>query len=376
MGSLHQASTATAPAAAARPPLVESDTAGLAGQLGSEVAETLSSALEHVDTLAATGRIDSHSLRALRDEVDRERRTGMLGQQLSRLASGSLQLSSERLDLGAMLREALRQRGREIDARGIELRQQLQPAEVVADTALTFALLHTVLDWAFEHACGRVDLTVDHQTWPPHARLQCSFAVLQPGAAAEHMLAPSTLDTLAWRLLEQTATALGLPVARHDAAGRSTLGIEFPRTLGIQLGGPSILQHGAQMALHSGKPLVGKHVLVVAARGEIRRLVREALRPHGLMIDFVTTLDEAREFCRAGLPHAVVHEAALGGGAFGRLRQELLAEAPTLAFVQITDDSGATEVRQLAGRQGATLGRAAVVASLPAALIFELSRSV
>ena len=369
MGSMDQVLPLPALAAAPSAPPAPAD---LVAQLGSEVAATLSSALERVNTLATTGRIDHTSLRALREEIEFARRAGMMGQQLSRLASGTVQLNSEPMDISAMLREALRQRGREIEARGIELRQQLEAAEVLADTTLTFSLLQAVLDWAFEHACGRIDLTVDHQAWPPHARLLCAFALQAPDEVDSRT--PVVPDTLSWRLLEQTASTLGLPVVRHEAAGRTTLIVEFPRTVAARLRGDAV-ELDAQAALETGnKPLVGSHVLVVAARREIRSLVREALRPHGLMIDFVTSLEEAREFCRGGLPHAVVHEAALGGDAFGRLRQELLAEVPTLAFVQITEDNRGFEVRPIGGRQSASVGRAAIVTSLPAALMFELAR--
>jgi hypothetical protein len=78
--------------------------------------------------------------------------------------------------------------------------------------------------------------------------------------------------------------------------------------------------------------------------------------------------------CSAGLPHAIVYDAALGGDAFDRLRQELLAELPGLAMIQIAEHGRAFEVLNIAGRQFASVGRDAVIAQLPAALQFELSR--
>jgi hypothetical protein len=46
------------------------------GQIGSEVCLPLSSALERVTLLATTGKIDRAGLRALREEIERARRTG------------------------------------------------------------------------------------------------------------------------------------------------------------------------------------------------------------------------------------------------------------------------------------------------------------
>ncbi|MFM7506679.1 MAG: hypothetical protein ACKO5J_09125, partial [Rubrivivax sp.] len=134
------------------------DSQGLVAQLGGEVAAHLSKALERVTTLAATGKIDRAGLRALRDEIDRARRAGIMGQQVARLSSGRMQLAAERVDLTALLGEALRQRGREIDARGIEVCQVLSPAEIMGDATLLYSLLQTLLDWCFEHAFGRIDL--------------------------------------------------------------------------------------------------------------------------------------------------------------------------------------------------------------------------
>ena len=109
------------------------DPQALVAQLGSEVAATLSSALERVTTLAATGKIDRAGLRLLREEIDRARRAGIMGQQVVRLGNGRVQLANESIDLTGLLHEALRQRGREIDAKGIEVRQVLGAAEVMSD---------------------------------------------------------------------------------------------------------------------------------------------------------------------------------------------------------------------------------------------------
>ena len=62
----------------------------LVSQLGVEIAEPLTAALERIHGLTATGKIDRASLRALRDEIERARQAGMIGQQLTRFASGKV----------------------------------------------------------------------------------------------------------------------------------------------------------------------------------------------------------------------------------------------------------------------------------------------
>ncbi len=363
------------------------DPQALIAQLGSEVASTLSSALERVATLAATGRIDRDGLRALRDEIDLARRAGIMGQQVVRLNNGRVQLAREQLDLTGLLREALLQRSREIDARGIEVRQVCAAAEVMSDATLLFSLLQTLLDWTFEHAVSRIDLKLAIKSWPAHARLAVGFAHRQPDEVDSS--APSTapegearLNTMSWRLLQQTALVLGLVVQRKDTPGTTELVFEFPETLAARLPGLDSMNASADPAVassaahaHNSQPLAGRHVIVLAARREVRNVVREALRPMGLMVDFVASVDEAREFCADGLPHAMIYEAALAGERFERLRNEMLAEVPTLPFIRIAEQGKAFEVLNLGGRQFASVGRDAIIEALPAALMFELSRN-
>ena len=361
-------------------PVEPLDANALVAQLGGEVARVLSSALERVTTLATTGRIDRGSLRALRDEIDRARRAAIMGQQTSRIASGRVRVCRERIDLTALLLEALRQRSREIESRGIEVRQLFAPAEVMSDSTLLFSLLQSVLDWSFEHAVSRIELKLDIKTWPAYARLACTFAhkaADQVDIAANPLSGDDTpkVETMSWCLLQQTAAALGLMVQRKDTASRSTLTLEFPETLAPRIDGLSTIEldDPSQKSLNS-QPLAGRHALVLAARREVRNTVREALRPMGLMIDFVTSVEEAAEFCRDGLPHAIVYEAALAGERFEKMRGELLAEVPGLAFIQIAEHGKAFEVLNLQGRQFASVGRDAIIDSLPAAMMFELSR--
>ena len=358
------------------------DPQALVAQLGSEVAATLSSALERVTTLAATGKIDRAGLRLLREEIDRARRAGIMGQQVVRLGNGRVQLANERLDLTSLLSEALRQRGREIDSRGIEVRQVLNPAEVMSDTTLLFSLLQTTLDWSFEHAVSRIDLTVEIKSWPAHACLIVTYAHQQPdevevpqgrAGAPIHEL---RLDTMAWRLLQQTAGVLGLVLARRDLPGKTELKLEFPQTLAPRLASlQSMDAQERESQAHNSQPLAGRHIMVLASRREVRNVVRAALRPMGLMVDFVTSVEEAQQLVADGMPHAVVYEAAIAGDHFERLRTEMLAEVPNLVFVRIAEQGKAFEVLNLGGRQFASVGRDAIMAALPEALTFELSRA-
>jgi hypothetical protein len=343
----------------------------------------MSSALDRVLGLAATGRIDSSGLRELRDEIERARRAGTSGQHWARLAAGDLTLQRERLDLTHLLREALAQRGRELQARSTEVRQRFEQAEVISDSTLLFSLLQAVLDWSMQHAQSRIDLRLDIKSWPSHARLSCAYLYVAPDDASPPQGAgqeaeEARLNTVSWHVLLRTAQLLGLGVQRSDSAGGTQLLIEFPDTVAPR----TVASHGLQgleaddsgLHVQHGQPLAGRRVLIWAPRAEIRSMVREALRPMGLLLEMVATLDEAFQACAASVPDALVYEQDTASDEFELLRQGLLRVSPHLAVIGIADDGSAFEVVNVGGRQLASVGRAGILESLPGVLLFEMSR--
>lgn len=231
----------TPPPASAPAPLAANDTvarpsdsqwADIIQQLGAEIAGPLSAALDRIQALISTGQIDRQGLKTLHDAVAQAREAGMVTQQLARLASGRLQLARERVHLTQVLRGVLTQRSRETQARGIQVRQLLQPLEIWTDGSLLFSLLNAVMDWALANTHSSLELRLDVTPWPPKARLMCRFAhrSLDIGAAtaAAATGAPESLDSMTWRLIEQTALRLGVLPLREDEAGITMLTMEFP----------------------------------------------------------------------------------------------------------------------------------------------------
>ena len=185
------------------------------------------------------------------------------------------------------------------------------------------------------------------------------------------------LNTLAWRLLQQTAAVLGLELQRRDCSERCELRLTFPASEApatASLPTPGVATHDTGLQAPFTHTLVGRHVVVLSAQRELRNIVRDALRPTGSMVDFVTTLDEAQRLFEDALPHAVIYEASQCGARFDRLRNTLLLDVPTLAFIQITPDGRAFEVLQADGHRYASVGLDGLIENLPAALLFELSR--
>lgn len=372
------------PASTATPDAEDGHAAGesidghaLLGQLGSEVALALSAALERVNALATTGKIGRKGLRELREYIELGRRIGIMGQQVNRLAAGRVRQNVERVDLTAILKEALLQHRRQIESLGFEVHQLLGPAQVMADPTLIYTLIDALLEWSFEHTRSAIDFRIELTGWPVVARLSCAFRFMTDEQVEQSLVSFSEprLQTMSWRLLQQAARTMELPIELEEDGARARLSVQFPRTVNDPSETTALRDRpDAQRQGLNSKPLAGSHLLVLASRRDTRTAVRDAIRHMGLMVDNVTTVEEAREFCNGGMPHAILHESALGGERFERLRAELLAEMPHLVFIELTDDTQGLQSRTVGQRRFSCVGLGSLIESLPPALMFELSR--
>ncbi len=352
----------------------------LVGKVGADIAEPLTDALEQVHALAVGGRIDPSRVRKLRSTIEQARQVGMAAQQLTRFASRRIRVSHERLQLDAMLMDVVLHRSREAEAKGLAMPSSDQidtrPAEVLADASLLFSLLNTMFDWVLRHARSQLRFSVDIKTWPANARLRCSFDT-SDGAAEGRGSATAAFDSLTWRLIEQIAHTMDL-VMVHTADGPLVeLSLEFPRTANHSLEGVSSVDlSDSSVAGPNSMPLVGSHVLILASRRAVRMQIRNAIHHMGLLVDLVSSVEEAIDFCQEAVPHAIVFEGILEGERLAQLRSELWAEVPNMAFVEITEEGHAFEMSDARTGNVACVGREALETSLPSVLLFELSRAL
>jgi hypothetical protein len=348
----------------------------LLGQVGRELAEPLTVALERVSTLTTTGRIDRHGLRALRDEIERARQAGILCQQMSRLASGRIRQTHERVHLTNTVQSVLAQRAREMQTHGLVLSQSLLPIEVQTDASMLFALLNVMVDWWLECAHGTVELRIDTRNWPVRARLHCSFPTLAPDVPVpDEDVMLTRASTLRWNLLEQTARSMGLPCERQCKGHMLVLSVEFPGTVtGLMSEAQAEADsQGFEDSINS-QPLAGSHVLVVIGRKDLRQQVREALKGMGLVLDFCNSVKDAVAFCKSGLPHAIVFEGELRNPLLERLMAHVRTEVPDFVFVELVPEGRTFDITSLNHAGLARVGYEGIAHALPSALVYELSR--
>jgi CheY-like chemotaxis protein len=342
--------------------------------VGAAVAAPLTAALERVQALSATGRIERSSLRSLLQEIDAAREAGIIAQRLTRLSAGAAQQSPEWLPLHGTINEALGHHHAEKDGRlgwGSERTSTL----VMVDASLLLSLLNAVVEWALQHAHSRIEFNTSIKAWPANAQLACRFSCREAGDPAKSGAMAPTLDTLTWRLIEQTAWAAQLLVSRHDAGDVTQLFIEFPRTQNDRAASslPSAENRGLALETRP-QPLAGNQILVVAPRHELRRLIRDAIKDMGLIVDEVASVAEAATFCADGLPHAIIFDGALNGAGLDQLREGMGAQFPDLVFIEIDEGGDAFEMSGHGNAHVACVTRAAVASALPSVLMYELSK--
>lgn len=356
-------------------------------QVGVEVASALTAAIERVNRLQATGAIDRQGLNALIDDVRQARRASFVAQQLARLARGGIQQQHEAVGLSHVMTDVLEQCESDLSAQGLSVRKNIKPVEVVVDPSLLSAFLQAVVEWAGRHTRSAIDLRIDTKGWPAVARFSCRFGHV-PADQADQAIATTTaaaptdmvhvddLDCLWWRLVQHLAATMQLPLTRSDTAATTQLVVEFPHTANETLEGASAFEIDTGFSLSGdSRGLAGSHVLVIAARRDVRNQVRQAVAHLGLMLDFVTSIESALEFCQEGLPHAIIYEAALGDLSFERLRHDLARSGRSTAWIEITEHGEAFEVSSFGGVSMARVGRDAIATSLPSALMFELAKT-
>lgn len=355
----------------------------LVAQVGREVAEPLSAALERVVQFTTTGRIDRESLRALRAEIEAARRIGIVGQQLARFGARRLRQSDEKLDLAATLENVLTQRSRELGSRGIEVKHSTRAIEVLADPALLFSLLNSLVDWAVELGGKRIALRVDRDPVNRQGRIACRVHEVRarPGAEPDTPGAPRPVS-LNRHLVLELAASLGLALASEHEDDRTALLLGFPKT--VDLDEPLPLELPARdpgdISSLNSAPLAGSHVLVLSGRRALRLEVRESIARMGLVLDFVGTVDEAISFCRETTPHALIYEGVLHGARLEQFVRELRAEMPAIGLVEIVEqaDTWSPPLAAVDGHvpERAKVGRESLFHQLPPALVFELSRQL
>lgn len=346
-----------------------------APQLLASAAEQIGDALQAlqsgVDQLQSQQRLGPQGQLALGVPLGRIKRLTFVMQQLNRFHSGRIRQSHEKVDLARLAEDSLQERRKEFALIGIEMRRKLKPVDVLIDPAVAHAFLNALLDWALPLG-RRIDVRVDVNHWPPHARLQ--VRVHGDGAPPSSM--PTSLDNLDWALVRQiAATASGIDLQREITPDGITTTALFQRTA-QSVDGISAIELSTEEQSSMFKSLQSVYALVISPSLQIRADVRDALREIGVSADSVVDLQQASDAISHRTPNVIVIDAALKGVDFDVFRREVLGLTMDMPFVEISPDDSSFDMSGFGEMAMAKVGRGNIREALGTAVMFELAKTM
>ena len=339
----------------------------LVGDLADQLTEGISALHNVADQLLAKGRISKIEHRALTVPADRIKQAGINAQQVLRFYGGRIRQSHEKVNMGQLVEGVLQERKAELGILGIALRRKLKPIEVLIDPTVAHTFVNAVLDWGLPFG-SRIDLRMDLNNWPEHARLQ--MRVSNDGVPPSSHVNP---DSLSWMLIRQIAlVGGGIDVERKVTSEGVVFTALFTRTVQAVDGISAVDLSDDQSSMF--KSLSGTYVLTISPSLQIRADVRDALREIGIVSDSVVEFAQAREALLARMPNLIVVDSEMKGEGFDAFRRDLLREVFELPFVEISPDDSSFDMSGFGEFSMAKVGRGNIREALGTAVMFELAK--
>lgn len=346
----------------------------VARAMGAELAVPLARLGTLVQSLRANHSLPDPQLAAIDAALDEARQVAIQGQQLARLARGQLRQSHEKLALHQVVHDILLDRHATLQARGVMLRQQLRPVEVIVDPGLLVSLVGAAIDWAARRGSG-LQVKLGMRNWPEHALLTVRASI-----ASARQEASADADDLPWFLLQQTANAMEVGVERLLEADAAQVTLEFPRTV-RNLSGLTTLDvetgHPADTwpAASPGRQFGGSRVLLVTDDARLQRDVGRVCEGMALRLDCVPTTRHAIRFCETSPPHLVIIDENLHDPDFDQLHAELSRRQAHFPVIEVAPTAHGFAVSSWDETSTSRIGRDAVKDRLPTVLAAELGKA-
>ena len=362
------ASPAAKPGSAAEQPWsLDEQWPELMANLADQITVGVSSLQNGIDLLLAKERITALEHRALSIPTERLKMAGISTQQINRFYGGRIRQSHEKVDMAQLVEGILQERKNELGVLGIELRRKLKAVEVLIDPTVAYTFVNAVLDWGLPFG-SRIDVRMDMNAWPKHARLQVRVSNdgVPPSSSA-------MLDSLSWVLIRQIAqTAGGIEIDRDISDEGVSFTAMFTRTVQAVDGISAVELSDDHSSMF--KSLSGIYVLTVSPALQIRADVRDALREIGVLSDSVVNFEQAREAVRSRMPNLIIVDSEIKGDAFESFRRELLREVFEFPFLEISPDDSSFDMSGFGELSMAKVGRGNIREALGTAVMFELAK--
>jgi hypothetical protein len=335
-----------------------------------QIGDALQALQAGIDQLQSQHKLGPQAQWSLGVPLHRIKRLSFVMQQLQRFHAGRIRQSHEKIDLSRLAEDALQERRKEFALIGVEMRRKLKPVDVLIDPTVAHAFLTALIDWALPLG-RRIDVRVDLNHWPPHARMQVRIH----GDGAPPSSSAGSLDNLDWALVRQIASSAGgVDLQREVTPDGITATALFQRTAQSVDGISAIELSDDQSSMF--KSLQSVYALVVSPALQIRADVRDALREIGVSADSVVDLVQAGEAVVHRTPSIIVIDATLKGPEFDAFRREVMRHAMDMPFVEISPDDSSFDMSGFGEMSMAKVGRGNIREALGTAVMFELAKSI
>lgn len=335
--------------------------------LADQVTEGASALQATIDQLLSQGRITPQEHRALSVPAERLKAAGVGAQQIHRFYSGRIRQSHEKVGMADLVEGVLQERRKEFAVLGLQLRRKLKPVEVLVDPTVAHTFVNAVLDWGLPFG-NRIDVRMDLNHWPQHARLQVRVA--NDGAPPSSQ---ASADSPSWMLVRQIALAAGgIELERQVTDEGVSLTALFSRTVQAVDGISAVDLSDGQSSMF--KSLSGVYVLTISPTLQVRADVRDALREIGIASDSVVDFRQASEAIHSRMPNLIVVDADIKDRGFDAFRREVLREVLEFPFVEISPDDSSFHMSGFGEFAMAKVGRGNIREALGTAVMFELAK--
>ena len=335
--------------------------------LADQFTEGVSALQNQFDQLLSKGRISKQEHRAMTIPAERIKLAGVSAQQINRFYMGRIRQTHEKVDMGQLIEGVLQERKQELAVLGIALRRKFKPVEVLIDPTVAHTFVNAVLDWGLPFG-NRVDMRLDLNAWPQHARLL--MRVANDGAPPS---SEASTDSLSWMLIRQIALVSGgIEIERTLSDDGVTFTAMFTRTVQAVDGISAVDLSDDHSSMF--KSLSGTYVLTISPSLQIRADVRDALREIGILSDSVVDFQQARDVIKSRMPNLIVVDSEIKDDEFDDFRRDLLREVFEFPFVEISPDDSSFDMSGFGEFSMAKVGRGNIREALGTAVMFELAK--
>lgn len=358
------------------------------GILGEAMAPLGSTLQAMVRDLRQTKVFRSAHFRALERVAAEVHRLSLMSQQISRMETGRLRQSHERLALDAIVNEALRQNEARFAAASVHVESTLKSElEVIVDPGLLVSLVDAALASQMPNG-NSMSVRLHLRNWPEHAVLT---VIARPGVEEGGARKPiEPRNSPDWVLLLQLARAMGVTVHREVVGREVLLSLEFPRTV-KKLEGMSALELDVGNGTGFGatgfggtafggvtesRPLAGHRLLLIADDRSLRDEVAFIARDMGLNMEFAPDMARAVRMVELERPDLIVIEGALRDAEFEELRADLQRHDINFPCIEIAANAHGVEMGSWMGDSISRVGRSVLREQLPSLLVMEMAKVV